>query len=171
MQNCPNDWVCKSCHESGHKMMDCKKDFSENENVHENEINDEHTQSKVPSTQTPIQNDVSDNTVKMKNTSKSDKDGQTMKSITKNVKIVDSDVQEKKTKSQHLQIRPDLKARTPPTPPERLHDRNSHNRMLYFYIILCASCGNEAILSVVTRCYVMIYADRKSVNSMYKQLI
>ncbi|CAC5419778.1 unnamed protein product [Mytilus coruscus] len=139
MQNCPNDWVCKSCNESGHRMMECTKGFSENESVQENEINDEHTHSKVPSTQEPIQNDVSDKTVKMKNTSKSDKDGQTMKSTTKNVKIVESDVQEKTTKSQQSmdkfvktpsgQIRPDPKARTPPTPPERLHDKNSHNRM------------------------------------------
>ncbi|CAC5407127.1 unnamed protein product [Mytilus coruscus] len=139
MQNCPNDWVCKSCNESGHRMMECTKGFSENENVQENEINDEHTHSKVPPTQEPIQNDVSDKTVKMKNTSKSDKDGQTMKSTTKNVKIVESDVQEKATKSQQAmdkfvktpsgQIRPDPKARTPPTPSERLHDKNSHNRM------------------------------------------
>jgi hypothetical protein len=27
--DCPNDWVCRKCHESGHKMMDCSKDFNE----------------------------------------------------------------------------------------------------------------------------------------------
>ncbi|CAC5389099.1 unnamed protein product [Mytilus coruscus] len=138
MQHCPNDWVCKSCNESGHRMMECTKGFSEIENVQENEVNDEHTHSKVPSTQVPIHSDVSDKTVKMKNTSKSDKDGQTMKNTTKTVKIVDSDAQEKTTKSQQSmdkfvktpsgQIRPDPKARTPPTPPERLHDQNRHNR-------------------------------------------
>ncbi|VDI31049.1 Hypothetical predicted protein [Mytilus galloprovincialis] len=76
MQLCTNDWVCKSCNESGHKMMECTKGFSENDNVQENEVNDEHTQSKVPTTQVPIHSDVSDITVKMKNTSKSEKDEQ-----------------------------------------------------------------------------------------------
>ncbi|CAC5397560.1 unnamed protein product [Mytilus coruscus] len=69
---------------------------------------------------------------------KSDKDGQTMKNTTKNVKIVDNDVQDKTTKSQQSMdkfvktpsghIRPDPRTRTPHTPPERLQDRNSHNR-------------------------------------------
>ena len=31
MNNYPNGWVCKICHESGHKMMDCPKGFYEAE--------------------------------------------------------------------------------------------------------------------------------------------
>ena len=32
LYDCPNDWVCRKCHESGHKMMDCSKDFNEEKN-------------------------------------------------------------------------------------------------------------------------------------------
>jgi len=28
---CPNDWVCRKCEQSGQKMMDCPQDFHDNE--------------------------------------------------------------------------------------------------------------------------------------------
>ena len=51
--DCPNDWVCRKCHESGHKMMDCSKYFneenSEQEQYHagtDNGLNDDETSTK-----------------------------------------------------------------------------------------------------------------------------
>ena len=31
MYDCPNDWVCKACHKSGHKMLDCPNELTEAE--------------------------------------------------------------------------------------------------------------------------------------------
>lgn len=43
IQNCPNEWVCKTCHKSGHKMMDCTEDIQthETEDAKDNTSSDE----------------------------------------------------------------------------------------------------------------------------------
>ena len=51
--DCGNDWVCRKCHESGHKMVDCSTNVneknSEQEQYHagtDNGLNDDETSTK-----------------------------------------------------------------------------------------------------------------------------
>ncbi|CAG2189864.1 CNBP [Mytilus edulis] len=41
MYNCPNDWVCRICNISGHKMIDCPTEL-QTHNGNEQEVNDKH---------------------------------------------------------------------------------------------------------------------------------
>ena len=138
MQYCPNDWVCRVCHESGHRMLDCKQKYPEYDegtsSIHVAQINTQDTQINQDEEATK-QKSVNTNGDKDKvtPTNKAGKDN-----ASKSVKFTENDEQDKTHKSQQSmdkfvrtptsQNKPDPRSRTPPTPPEKLHDFSKENK-------------------------------------------
>ncbi|CAC5380921.1 unnamed protein product [Mytilus coruscus] len=136
---CPNDWVCKICKESGHKMIDCQKHFQDVDKARQQAENDsnasfdkidqdenvEHTELEAP-TKPPTKkkkkkrNNNSKTSTNKAVAQKSCKDGNS-DNVDKAQPPIDRFVRTPHRRTVNASDR------SPPTPTEALHDKTSGN--------------------------------------------
>ena len=132
MYECPNDWVCKRCKQSGHKAIDCPQGFQNETDETDDASNEQRHVDIQPSTESPDSASKSDAGVAtLKTPQSTDNKTQPNKpgNVAKNVKHTSSDKADKSQVSLDKYVKTPLSqrrvasARTPPTPPEELHDK------------------------------------------------
>lgn len=136
IQNCPNDWVCKSCHKSGHKMIDCdakmqqeQEQEGEKQTLNETTTSETVAASQETQTQSAQSNNKADNeqTATQKGSEKPEnrnRRGKGQNNVDKNQQSLEMFMG---TPLANNRRRPDYN-HTPPTPPDILRDKTEGGR-------------------------------------------
>ncbi|CAG2202099.1 unnamed protein product [Mytilus edulis] len=137
---CPNEWVCKICKESGHKMIDCQQHFQDVDESRQQPENDNNApMDNKDQDENNVDHTVLEAPVKPPTKNKSEKRNNNSKTSTnktvaqKNGKDVNTDNVDKSqppidrfVKTPHRRT-VNASDRSPPTPTEALHDKTSGN--------------------------------------------